>query len=564
MSENRRRSMMDNQKETKDKDQMLETKETEKNVKTEISTETEINTEIETNSETETIVETDEVMKIAEEIKKDTEVSQEEEIVPVVEKAIQLEEEAAQPEQKNFRVLKMVWMILAIVVAVLAAVYIGVAMYYSDKFLMNTSVNGVDFSGKTTKQVEAYMQNEVEKYTLKIEEVGDRTEEIKGTDIGITYNAVKEIKKEFEKQNPYAWIAALFRERNIQLEIDFDYNKEMLDQMIDGLECVKEENQEAPVSAIPVYQDGIYVIREETYGSLLDMEPFRNKIHECVVGMESVVNLTDAGCYVLPTYTKESEEVIAAKDQLNQYLETDVTISLDGTSVHLDKTLIADWLSVDVDLNVAISDEGINGFVQSIQDTYNTPDRAYTHTSPSGKAVSYSGMIKGRKVGVDAEKAKVLEEIQNGTKTTREPIIAQQAMSDSGCPWGNTYAEVDISAQHMWYVQDGSVAFETDVVTGSPGRDTPTGVYKILEKMRNKTLRGAPLPNGKPSYLTPVDYWMRVTWTGIGFHDADWQPTFGGDWYKEHGSHGCINMRPGDAATLYGMISVGCPVIIHY
>ena len=58
---------------------------------------------------------------------------------------------------------------------------------------------------------------------------------------------------------------------------------------------------------------------------------------------------------------------------------------------------------------------------------------------------------------------------------------------------------------------------------------------------------------------------MRVTWTGIGFHDAKWQTAFGGELYKTRkGSHGCINMPPALAGQLYDMLQVGCPVVIHY
>ena len=118
----------------------------------------------------------------------------------------------------------------------------------------------------------------------------------------------------------------------------------------------------------------------------------------------------------------------------------------------------------------------------------------------------------------------------------------------------------------MWYVSNGAVAFETDVVTGAPTpkRQTPEGVYSILEKLRNKTLRGEKKADGTYEYETPVSYWMRVTYTGVGFHDATWQPYFGGTRYINNGSHGCINMSYNDAGTLYDMISVGVPVVIHY
>ena len=69
---------------------------------------------------------------------------------------------------------------------------------------------------------------------------------------------------------------------------------------------------------------------------------------------------------------------------------------------------------------------------------------------------------------------------------------------------------------------------------------------------------------GQPIYETPVAYWMRVTWTGIGFHDATWQSAFGGSRYQTNGSHGCINMPYDQAAALYDMLSVGTPVVMHY
>ena len=59
-------------------------------------------------------------------------------------------------------------------------------------------------------------------------------------------------------------------------------------------------------------------------------------------------------------------------------------------------------------------------------------------------------------------------------------------------------------------------------------------------------------------------YWMRVTWSGSGFHDATWQPAFGGTLNQTRGSHGCINMPYDKAAQLYEMVEMGTPVVIHY
>jgi lipoprotein-anchoring transpeptidase ErfK/SrfK len=57
---------------------------------------------------------------------------------------------------------------------------------------------------------------------------------------------------------------------------------------------------------------------------------------------------------------------------------------------------------------------------------------------------------------------------------------------------------------------------------------------------------------------------MGVTYSGVGFHDATWQPWFGGDRYTYAGSHGCINMAYYDAQALYSMVWEGIPVILHW
>ena len=182
-----------------------------------------------------------------------------------------------------------------------------------------------------------------------------------------------------------------------------------------------------------------------------------------------------------------------------------------------------------------------------------------------------TGGTYGWSINEDTEFDVIINAIKNGENLTREPeyYIGGTAATHDMPDWGNTYIDVDLSAQHMWYVVDGSVALETDVVTGEPipEKITPEGTYTILEKGLDEVLVGATDPaTGQPSYRTPVNYWMRVTWEGVGFHDATWQSAFGGtrNQIPGVGSHGCINMPLDQAAALYDMVEVGTPVVMHY
>lgn len=461
---------------------------------------------------------------------------------------------------------KKIWKWIGLTVLFLAVSYFCVALHYKERFFVNTTINGEACDDKTIEIIEGDMQKQVEEYALVITEVNGVTETINGIDIGVQYSGVDAIKAEMEKQNPFMWFMALFQPKDIKAEIVFSYDQEKLDEIITKLECLKEENQVAPVDAKPIFVDGAYVIEEEVNGSLINQELLVAAIHEKAANMETTLDLVEAGCYVLPKYTKESEEVVSVVAALNKCLETEITYSLDDVEVKLDKELITGWISCDAEMNLVISSEGVAEFANTLASTYNTAPRTQYITTPAGRSVYVSGATVGRSIGTSAECERLITDIQEGTVTTRKPIIAQNATPEGQYAWGNTYTEVDISAQHMWYIVDGQAVFECDVITGLRGQmDTPAGVFKILEKKEDKTLVGNIVPEtGEPEYRTPVDYWMRVTWSGVGFHDCTWHPTFGGDIYTYAGSHGCINMPPASAAELYGMIYVGCPVIIHY
>ena len=123
--------------------------------------------------------------------------------------------------------------------------------------------------------------------------------------------------------------------------------------------------------------------------------------------------------------------------------------------------------------------------------------------------------------------------------------------------YGNTYAEVSITEQHMWMYKDGEVVFESDVVTGNPnlGNDTPIGAFRIRYHQANAVLVG-------PGYAQPVAYWM-VFADDVGFHDATWQPYFGGDLYLWNGSHGCVNLPLDKAGELFNLVYDNMPVFVY-
>ncbi len=455
-----------------------------------------------------------------------------------------------------------------VIIGVLAAGYIGVSVYFMNHFYMNTEINGHDFSMKTTADVKEYMEQQVQGYTLRILEKNNQSDTISGEEISLTYKENKDIENVLKKQNAFLWPQAFFIQNSSEATVDVSYDRDALEERIGELQAVKAE-QTPPVSAYPKFNGTEYDVEPEVTGTKVDMDILREKIYQYISEFQPELDMEAEKCYALPKYTSDSGDVRAACNEMNQYLKASITYSMDEPVV-VDRTLISNWVSVDENMKVTFDEGAVREWLREFGKQYDTVGKTRTITSPWGKTVEVSGGTYGWSVDEDAEYPALLNSIKNGEVVTREPIYCEGQTAASRGPqdWGSTYAEVDLSGQHMWYIVDGAVALETDVVTGvpTPDKETPSGVYSILEKELNSTLVGEIVPStGQPEYRTVVAFWMRVTWSGIGFHDATWQPAFGGTLYANGaGSHGCINMPYDQASALYNMMPVGTPVVIHY
>ena len=473
---------------------------------------------------------------------------------------------AAKKENEDKKSLgKKPWIIAGSIVGGLLVIYLGISAFFIGHFFINTTINGKDFSGKSAADVEEYLKEQVKDYELELIELNNETDVIKGSDISLVYKEDSSVEDALKKQNPILWVTSLFSKSSQNINIQVDYDESKLEEKIQSIKAVTQEQTE-PTSAYPKFDGESFVVEPEVYGTAVNMDVLSEKIKEHITEFDSTLDMLEEECYKLPKYTSESPEVQAACDTMNQYCKASITYPM-TENVVVDKSLISTWLTYDENMQVIFNEDAVREWMRTFGATYDTVGATRTITSPSGKTVEVSGGTYGWSIDEETEAQNLINSIKNGEVATREPAYAQTAASHSAQDWGTTYIEVDLSAQHMWYIVDGSVAFQADVVTGlpTPNRATPSGVYSILYTERNATLVGEKDPaTGEPIYRTPVSYWMPFTWQGHGFHDATWQPGFGGSLYQSLGSHGCVNMSYSDAGTLFGMISAGTPVVLHY
>lgn len=469
------------------------------------------------------------------------------------------EEDVVAPKKKRKGLW---WKILLGVLGLLIIVYLGIAACFTQVFFYYTSINGEDVSLQTVEEVQAHFSEQVDSYELTLTEIDGVQEVITADSVNLTYQESEEVAEILATQNPLKWYEIFYEIFEYEVNVGVEYDEDALTEVLAELNCTQEELMIEPVSAYPEYVEGEYTIVTEDLGSELRSNKFAMEVDSYLLGLMEELNLYEEGCYTEPQYTTESEEVIAATETLNTYVKATVTYD-EGEEI--DSNTIATWLVVSDKLEVSLDGDAITDYVSDLADAHNTVGTTRSITTPGGKTTTVSGGSYGFKVDESAEIKQIKADITSGEAVSRDIEYSSRGASYSEADWGDTYAEIDLSAQKMWYVKDGEVIVECSVVTGcvSDGHATPQGVYSLAYKVADKVLRGTQYADGSYEYESPVSWWMPFN-GGIGMHDATWRSSFGGTIYKTNGSHGCINMPLSAAATVYKNITAGTPVICHY
>ena len=111
---------------------------------------------------------------------------------------------------------------------------------------------------------------------------------------------------------------------------------------------------------------------------------------------------------------------------------------------------------------------------------------------------------------------------------------------------GSERVVVSLGDQMAYLYRGNTLVAASTISSGKPGRDTPSGIFSILDKQpiyRSKKYDNAPMP------------WMqRIDQYGIALH-AGFNP-------GRPASHGCVRLPAAFAKKLYSVTGVGTPVYI--
>lgn len=452
-------------------------------------------------------------------------------------------------------------MIVGAIIGTFAVLYFGFAIFFMSHFSFGTSINGIKVATQSTESVKYKIRKGAENYVLSIVPRTGSKEEIVAEDIALSIESTDEvIEALLKKQNGFAWPMYLFQPQSFETETMISFDEAKLASKVASLNCMKESLQKEPEDAkLSEYdeQKGFTII-SAVPGTKVDKDAFLKQIKEAIQSLDDTLDMDEKECYVKPKVSDDDKNLKNSVETLNKALETVITFEVGDATTTLDKTTFASWLKLDENANATVEEEPLSEFVSSqLAKVYNTCYNEEQLATSYGVTITIPNSHYGWKVDQEAERNQIREEILAGKKVNRDLNYSWYAASHSGNDYGNSYVEVNLTAQHLFLYKDGVCILESDVVTGNPStnHETPPGVFGITYCERNATLRG-------PGYATPVSYWMPFN-GDIGLHDGTWNPIFGAARYMRNGSHGCVNLPYATAKTIFENVQAGFPVLVY-
>lgn len=445
----------------------------------------------------------------------------------------------------------------ASIVGALVIIYLGGGIFFQSHYLPRTVINGVACTGKTAKGVEAEIKEEVKNYKLKIKQREDKTETIKGKDVSIAVEFDGTLQKILDNQNGFKWAVTLFKPEVHESKSIVSYDKEALKKQMKQLECMKEEKMTAPENAtLKADKKEGYVIVPEVMGTTVDQKAFWKKLNESVLNLQEKLDMDKEKCYVDPKIKEDSKTLKETLAQMKQLKGIQITYTFGDKKEVLSGKEICKWMNIN-EGKAVVDEEQAAAFIKSLASKYNTAYKPKTLKTSWGSTVTITAGNYGWKIDNAGELEQLKKDIAEGKDVTREPEYSQTANSHGENDYGDTYVEINLTAQHLYFYKNGSLIVDSDFVSGnvSKGNGTPVGAYPVTYTERDATLKGE-------NYASDVSFWIPYC-GNVGMHDASWRNTFGGSIYKTSGSHGCVNLPYSAAKAIFENIAAGYPVLVY-
>lgn len=450
---------------------------------------------------------------------------------------------------------RVAWIIAALsAVAIFAGGALAAGGYYRDRFKIGTFVNGVYCTGKSVEEINRELTDLYSQDTLLLTDAEDREYTISLSSVCFNVDYTSQLQELLKNRGGETTSEG----GAIAPQIAFD--EEALRQEIANCGIVADNAKEHTVR---IYRDNGYCLYDGMQ-DVFDEEAAVNAVAEALRQEHFTVDLGD--CYRDLAYTEEMKNTLALWKKVDAFQTCGIVYDMGDSQIALTPRIVSEWILTEEDGSFAfdengeliLREDGVDAFIEELCAAYDTVGAPRLFHATRGEDVTVEGGIYGNTLDKNAESAYLEAAFAEGVSEVHIPAYTQSAYVRGADDIGDTYVEVDMTEQKLYYYEKGELLFETDVVTGNTGRKwgTPSGVNYVYAKQKDRILRGR-------DYASHVKFWVPVK-GNIGIHDASWRKDFGGEIYKKNGSHGCINVPKDRMEELFDYLEIGVPVVMFY
>lgn len=445
--------------------------------------------------------------------------------------------------------------------------YLLLVFYYRQGFRLNTWINGVYCTGKTVEEVNGELLSVSKAPVIAITDDEEHTYTLDLSEADYTSDFRQPLEQYLKEQNPFLWLDGIMVHSRHVLAPAVTLDEASLQSLWDELPFVKKELKREKTLEIRLTDEG-YVLYDGLKGRLDSQKAYRELI-SAIEDRKTSISLMETECYYDMELSGEQKKLLMLWEKIADFQDCGIIYDMGAERIPLDASIMSDFLVAQENLpvldeagNLVIDEARVKDFVKELASKYDTYGKERSFQSTRGDIITVKGGTYGTKLNQKAEVKYLLERAASQNEAEGNEIHVPEYEKQGFCRGsediGTTYIEIDMTEQKMYYYEEGELLLETEVVTGNTGRKmgTPEGVNYVYNKQRDRVLRG-------PGYASFVKYWMPVN-GGIGIHDAGWRRKFGGEIYKNNGSHGCINTPTDIMTELYDMVEIGTPVVMFY
>lgn len=455
----------------------------------------------------------------------------------------------------------------------------------------NTTVNGVDVSGRSLDDSVGLFPDGSD-YTLTVAAREDGELAIKSADISYAIAIQKDsLRNVYDEQHSH--LAFPWSSHELEADYDVSYDEKALKNKINQSALVKGSSSyqiTEPVAAQVVYSDAddTVEIEKEIYGNHIDEKQLYDAVSAALEDCTEAIDVSDGDAYpamyLQPELKAADQEMADRLEEYRYYITRFLTwdLQMGDTETMTPKDIFA--VTTYTSAGVSYDRDKLSEWIEPFCLKYKTADKERTITNHNGDRVTVPAGDYGWYIDYeatmeqagDALNAKIdkaaaeaywedpSEAHQKAITTDLETIyktVGFRKDYEHYEDWDpDNFIEVSLSEQMVYVHENGEITYSCQTISGKPveGRETKKGVYYIKEHQMERVLVGE-------DYKTPVKNWVRITWTGTGFHAAPWQkwgawtPTY----YVRHGSHGCMNLRMEDSARMYELAKYKEAVFIY-